>query len=74
VIEGNLTGAAFFDWGNVTEELKDYLRFTGFRPGLGIGLRYLLPIGPVRLDLGYNPTANDDEDDFVLHFSVGFPF
>ena len=73
-IGGNLTGAAFFDWGNVAEVVQDYFDFDGFRPGLGVGVRYLLPIGPVRLDLGYNPTANDDEDDFVLHFSVGFPF
>jgi outer membrane protein assembly complex protein YaeT len=73
-LTGNLTAAAFFDWGNVTAEVQDYLDFDGFRPGLGLGVRYLLPIGPVRLDLGYNPTADDDEDDFVLHFSVGFPF
>jgi len=73
-ISGNLTGAAFFDWGNVAEEMQDYMSFDGFRPGIGLGLRYLLPIGPVRLDLGYNPTAGGDEDDFVLHFSVGFPF
>jgi outer membrane protein insertion porin family len=73
-ISGNLTGATFFDWGNVTEDIQDYFNFDGFRPGVGVGLRYLLPIGPVRLDLAYNPTASSDEDDFVLHFSVGFPF
>jgi outer membrane protein assembly complex protein YaeT len=73
-LTGNLAGAAFVDWGNVAFEVQDYLDFEGFRTGLGVGLRYLLPIGPVRADLGFNPGAEDDEDELVLHFSVGFPF
>lgn len=73
-LTGNLAGALFVDWGNVAFEYEDYLDFDGFRTGVGTGLRYLLPIGPVRLDLAFNPTAREDEDEFVLHFSVGFPF
>jgi outer membrane translocation and assembly module TamA len=45
-----------------------------FRSGYGAGLRYLLPIGPLRVDLGVNPNPLDDEDELVLHVSVGFPF
>lgn len=74
LLTGNLAGALFLDWGNVTEEAQDYLDFAGFRTGLGVGLRYLLPIGPVRLDFGLNPDPESDEDEAVLHFSVGFPF
>jgi outer membrane protein assembly complex protein YaeT len=74
MLTGNLAGALFVDWGNVTLEVQDYLDFDGFRTGVGVGLRYLLPIGPVRLDLAANPDPGDDEDDLVLHFSVGFPF
>jgi outer membrane protein assembly complex protein YaeT len=73
-VYGNLTGALFFDAGNVSEEIQDYWNFAGFRYAVGAGLRYMLPIGPVRLDLGVNPNPRDDEDDYVLHFSVGFPF
>ena len=73
-LTGNLTAALFFDAGNVTEEVEDYLDFGGFRTGYGVGLRYLLPIGPLRLDFGINPDPKDGEDDYVLHFSVGFPF
>ncbi len=71
---GNLDGALFVDWGNVAFQVQDYFDFDGFRTGLGTGLRYLLPIGPVRLDFGFNPAAHGEEDEFVLHFSVGFPF
>ena len=73
-IVDHLAGAVFYDLGNVALEHEDYLEFEDFRTGIGVGLRYLLPIGPLRLDLGYNPSPRDDEDDFVLHFSVGFPF
>lgn len=74
MITGNLAGAVFADYGNLVEQAEDYWQFEGFRPGIGVGVRYMLPIGPMRLDLGYNPDAEEDEDEYVLHFSVGFPF
>jgi outer membrane protein assembly complex protein YaeT len=73
-LAGNLAAALFVDAGNVTEDWHDYTDFAGFRSGLGLGLRYVLPIGPVRLDLGLNPNPESDEDELVWHFSVGFPF
>ena len=50
--------------------------FNGFRPGIGIGLQYLLPIGPLRLDFAYNPDFQEErgEEAFALHFSVGTAF
>lgn len=82
---GNLAGAVFLDAGNVSalplgtngnfeNVLADYVRFDGFRTGVGLGLRYLLPIGPVRVDAAFNPNAESDEDEVVVHISVGFPF
>ena len=73
-IAGNFSCALFADAGNVQPSIDDYFAFDGFRYGVGVGLRYALPIGPVRLDLGVNPNARDGEDDYVLHFSVGFPY
>jgi outer membrane protein insertion porin family len=38
---------------------------------VGVGLRWILPIGPVRFDLGVNPDPEEGEDTYVLHFSLG---
>jgi outer membrane protein assembly factor BamA len=56
----------------IDDTLADF--FKGFRPGVGFGLQYLLPVGPARLDFAFNPDSRDDEDSFVWHFSVGTAF
>ena len=58
----------------ISDTLDDF--FSDMRVGLGIGLQYLLPVGPLRLDLAYNPDVERErgEDEFVLHFSVGTAF
>jgi len=58
----------------VSDTQKDF--FNDFRPGVGFGLQYLLPIGPLRADLAYNPDFDRerDQDEFVFHFSVGTAF
>jgi outer membrane protein assembly complex protein YaeT len=58
----------------LSDTLNDFFR--GFRPGIGCGLQYLLPVGPARLDLAVNPDRNPDrdEDRYVVHFSVGMAF
>jgi outer membrane protein insertion porin family len=44
------------------------------RYAIGAGLRYKLPIGPIRLDYGINPDPRRNEDDGAFHFSFGFAF
>ena len=44
------------------------------RYGVGSGLRYRLPIGPLRLDYGYNPSPKTGEAPGAVHFSFGFAF
>ncbi|MBU0965678.1 MAG: outer membrane protein assembly factor BamA [Proteobacteria bacterium] len=58
----------------IDSTLRDY--FSDFRPGLGVGLQYLLPIGPARLDFAWNPDQDKDreEDSFTVHFSIGMAF
>lgn len=66
--------ALFADAGNVALEVDDWERFSGLRYAVGTGIRWLLPIGPIRLDLGFNPDPEPGEDDYRLHFSVGAAF
>lgn len=72
--EGGWQLAGFMDMGNVTPKASDLGSFDDYGWALGTGLRYMLPVGPVRLDLGWNPDANQDEDNLVLHLAVGLAF
>ncbi|MDD5759512.1 MAG: outer membrane protein assembly factor BamA [Desulfobulbaceae bacterium] len=52
----------------------DYL--SDFKSGVGAGLQYMLPVGPARLDMAFNPDrdATRNEADYVIHFSIGMAF
>ncbi len=71
---GNLSGAVFGDMGNVAANYEDYFEFDDFRSALGVGIRYFLPIGPLRVDAAWNPHPKGGEESFLLHFSVGMAF
>jgi outer membrane protein assembly complex protein YaeT len=51
------------------EDLSGDLRYA-----IGLGLRYKLPIGPLRLDYGINPNPKANEEFGAFHFSFGFAF
>jgi outer membrane protein assembly factor BamA len=70
---GPIQWALFADAGNVGREVQDY-GLRDMRYALGGGIRFALPIGPLRLDVGVNPDRRRDEDPFVIHFSIGYPF
>ncbi len=70
-IWGNLEGALFVDSGTLVPDASQLLDPFEIRTGVGTGLRYLLPIGPLRLDGAWNTNPGPGEDSFVLHFSVG---
>ncbi|MFT4541232.1 MAG: outer membrane protein insertion porin family [Planctomycetota bacterium] len=66
--------AAFMDAGNVALRQQEYFDFRDLSYGLGLGLRYMLPIGPLRLDGAVNPDTDDGDEEFVLHFAIGMAF
>lgn len=70
---GTLEAAAFVDAGNVGRRVADF-GLDDMRYGIGAGLRLLLPIGPVRLDAGWNPDQRPGEREWAVLFSVGYPF
>lgn len=72
-IAGNLQGALFYDAGVVS--VRDFDLGGAFGHGYGAGLRYILPIGPVRLDYAYNPgDLWAASRRWQLHLSFGFNF
>lgn len=71
---GALDGALFYDAGTLVERADDLFVFDDTRHALGAGLRYQMPIGPIRVDWGWNPQPRADEDTWALHFSVGMSF
>src|SRR3989454_10938209 len=72
-IYGELQGALFTDAGNLLPTSEEP-GLNDMRYALGAGLRYKLPIGPIRLDYGVNPDPHPDEDFGAYHFSFGFAF
>jgi outer membrane protein assembly complex protein YaeT len=72
-IFGELQGALFTDAGNLLPTSEEP-GVDDMRYAIGAGLRYKLPIGPIRLDYGVNPDPHEDEDFGAFHFSFGFAF
>ncbi len=63
---GNWALAAFVDAGNAFEDFSDFT----VEVGVGAGLRWFSPLGPIRLDVAV-PLANDAPDDYRLHITLG---
>ncbi|MBL8859908.1 MAG: outer membrane protein assembly factor BamA [Planctomycetes bacterium] len=73
-LRGRLEGAVFFDIGNVTPDHNDFFDFAGYSQAIGVGLRYSLPVGPIRFDVATNPDPGEFEARFVAHLSLGMSF
>jgi outer membrane protein insertion porin family len=66
-------GVVFVDVGSLTEGF-DEIEFDTFRWSTGGGLRLHTPVGPVRLEYGYQLQENPPLDRGEIHFALGFPF
>jgi outer membrane protein assembly complex protein YaeT len=80
-IVGKLGGVLFVDAGNVWTNPWD-INLNDLRYDIGPGLRYNTPIGPVRLDVGFqlNPidglivNGEPQQRSYRIHFSIGQAF
>jgi outer membrane protein insertion porin family len=80
-LKGKLGGVLFFDAGNVWTDLRT-VDFGQIRYDVGTGLRYATPVGPIRLDWGYqlNPipgllvNGQPQTRQWRVHFSIGQAF
>ena len=62
----------FVDAGNLWANPANF-RLLDLRPNAGTGLRFVTPVGPAALDLGFNlmPDARINERNWALHFTIG---
>ncbi|MBK1791763.1 BamA/OMP85 family outer membrane protein [Persicirhabdus sediminis] len=71
--KGPIYVVAFADAGALALGLED-LDNTDPKYALGLGLRLDLPVGPVRMEYGYNLNREEGEPRGTLHFAVGVTF
>ena len=77
-IAGPVEGNLFFDTGNVWADWRD-MDLAEIKSGLGVGVRYISPVGPIRLEMGWKLDREEfeldgkifKEDPYVIFFSVG---
>jgi outer membrane protein insertion porin family len=69
--EIGLKGALFWDVGKGFDHVSD---LTPIKTGLGVGLRWQSPFGPISIDIGFNPFPKDREKTSVIEFSGGSNF
>lgn len=69
-IEKNLRlkGVIFFDAG---KSFDDYEEVKSLRTTAGLGVRWMSPFGPIRLEWGYNLSKKADESSSKIEFAVG---
>ncbi|MDO8527390.1 MAG: outer membrane protein assembly factor BamA [Deltaproteobacteria bacterium] len=72
-VVGALQWAFFFDAGALTNSYHDFNSQTVRRSG-GFGLRYITPVGPIRLDYGIILDPQPGDNFGRLHFTFGYPF
>jgi outer membrane protein insertion porin family len=82
-IFASVGGAVFVDAGNTYADST--IRIGDLRYGVGTGIRYLSPVGPLRLDFGYklkrqitgyDPTSQRPiyERPYAVFLTIGYPF
>lgn len=63
-------GVMFFDAGNAFDDDEDF-RISDFRTGAGGGIRWNSPMGPLRIEWGYNLDPEPGESKSKWQFSMG---
>ena len=69
LLEG-LEGALFYDVGDLFDRSEDFAVDGDTRQGVGFGVRYATPIGPLLLDIAFPLVRREDELTWVPHFAA----
>jgi len=71
--KANMQGVLFFDIGRGFDKWEE-VRFNDLRRTVGAGVRWFSPMGPLRLEWGYNLKPEDNEGRSNWEFSIGTTF
>ena len=68
-----IKGVVFYDAGQAYDDDQN-ISTSDLRYGYGGGIRWMSPLGPIRLEFGFPVDRRPDEDAMVTMFSFGAPF
>ena len=69
--EQSIRGLVFFDVGNAYQGRID---LGDFKTSIGTGIRWFSPLGPLRIEVGFNLNPKDDESASEWDFAIGTLF
>jgi outer membrane protein insertion porin family len=73
VTEAKIKLVLFYDWGRAFDD-SESIRFADLRKSAGFGIRWISPIGPLRLEWGRNLKPQEGEASHTIEFSIGTLF
>jgi outer membrane protein insertion porin family len=66
-----LKGVTFFDYGSSFDKDIEKISLSDMRKTAGLGVRWISPFGPIRLEWGFNLDPKEGETRSKLEFSIG---
>ena len=70
LVRARIRGVLFFDMGNSYLD-EESITFDNLKKDVGGGIRWYSPMGPIRVEWGYNLDPEPGEDQSNLQFSMG---
>jgi outer membrane protein insertion porin family len=70
---GDFGGTVFFDSGNVWGDWRS-INLNELKHGIGLGARYLSPLGPIRAGVGWKLDREPGEPSYEFFVNIGNPF
>jgi outer membrane protein assembly complex protein YaeT len=68
-----LSGAVFYDKGNIFANRKDF-DLSHLEDAFGVGIRYKTPLGPLRIDFGWNVRPPEGRKQPIIFITIGNVF
>jgi outer membrane protein insertion porin family len=72
ISSAGLKGVVFYDIGEAFDD-DESIEFGELREAYGYGIRWISPLGPIRLEFGFPIDREEGEDSMVTQFSFGAP-